>query len=460
VRNIKGLSILSMSTVLTIFMGVLAGCGSSNTKDAVGSSASATATASATASATATATAAPVATAAPKQDVTISLTAASGDGWIRPVDQEIIADFTKETGIKVDVQITPADQYAGVLKAKLAAGDGADVSLIWPEANAAQFLPDDNFLDLSNEPWVSTLTNAAKKDGSFNGKVIGWDPEGENAGWGVMYNKEIFSKLGLEVPKTFNDFVAVSEKIKASGVTPIYEPLKDSWHSGIWFALMGPIGDKNNAGLLDKLNQNTANYADVKEFEAFLTQYKTLYDKGYFGKEAFSNTWDKGIPSLQTGKFAMFMVPANMDIQSKKQYPDFDFSKFGEFPVPLVDNRMLAVYDGTIIRVINKKSKHIDAAKQYLSYISRPDVLAKYYAASGLNPAFKALPPIQADLEKSLRANSDGTVNTTMETGIKYWDSTSVGNYVEEFLANKKTSKQVLDAIDNDRKKIFSVQAK
>ncbi|RED61831.1 ABC transporter substrate-binding protein [Cohnella lupini] len=455
-RNKKGLSILSTAIALTIFTGLLAGCGSNNNKGAAESSQSAS---TASASASPTESASPSATEIPKQDVTISLTAASGDTWIRPIDQEIIADFTKETGIKVDVQIAPADQYAGVLKAKLAAGEGADISLIWPEANAAQFLPDTNFLDLSNEPWVSTLTDAAKRNGTFNGKFIGWNPEGENAGWGIMYNKDIFSSLGLEVPKTFDDLVAVSEKIKASGVTPIYEPLKDSWHSGIWFALMGPIGEKNNAGLMDKLNQNTASYADVPEFETFLTQYKTLYDNGYFGKDAFSNTWDKGIPTMQSGKYAMFMVPSNMDVQSKAQYPEFDFAKFGEFPTPLADNRSLAVYDGTIIRVINKNSKHIDAAKQYLSYISRPDVLDKYYAASGLNPAFKALPAIQADLEKSLRANSDGTVNTTMETGIQFWDSTAVGNYVQELLAGKKTPKQVLEAIDNDRKKIFTAQA-
>jgi raffinose/stachyose/melibiose transport system substrate-binding protein len=222
---------------------------------------------------------------------------------------------------------------------------------------------------------------------------------------------------------------------------------------------MGPVGEKNNAGLMDKLNQNTASYADVPEFETFLMQYKILYDNGYFGKDAFSNTWDKGIPTMQSGKYAMFMVPSNMDVQSKAQYPEFDFAKFGEFPTPLADNRSLAVYDGTIIRVINKNSKHIDAAKQYLSYISRPDVLDKYYAASGLNPAFKALPAIQADLEKSLRANSDGTVNTTMETGIQFWDSTAVGNYVQELLAGRKTPKQVLEAIDNDRKKIFTAQA-
>ncbi|WP_373233182.1 ABC transporter substrate-binding protein [Cohnella sp.] len=415
-----------LSAAVLIAAVLLTGCGSNG-----GNSAN-------TAESSLSPSASPEASVKPAKDVTLTLTAASGDTWIRPIDQEIIKDFEKETGIRVDVQITPVDQYASVLKSKLSAGVGTDLSLIWPQANAAQFLPNENFLDLSDEDWVSTLTPAAKRDGTYDGKVIGWNPEGENAGWGIMYNKQIFASQGLEVPKTYADFVAVCEKLLANGITPLYEPLKDTWHSGIWFALMGPLAEKNNPGLMDKLNKDEAGYIDVKEFETFLTQYKEIYDKGFFGKEAFSNTWDKGMPTMQTGKYAMFLVPSNMDVQSKGQYPDFDFANFGEFPTPFADNQMLAVYDGTIIRVINKKSENIEAAKQYLSYISRPEVLEKYYAASGLNPAFNGFEPIQADFEKSLRSNSDGNVNTTMETGIRFWDNTSVGNYVQELLGGKK----------------------
>lgn len=427
-------------------MGITAACG--NSTDKPGASAASTTTPAATTAAQ------------PKKDVTISLATASGDTWVRQIDKDIIADFTKETGIKVDVQVIPAEQYAGVLKTKFASGEGPDVAIVWPEANSAQFFPENNFLDLSNEPWVARLTDAAKKNGSANGKVIGWGPAGEDGGWGVLYNKELFSKVGAEVPKTFDEFLAVSEKIKAAGVTPIFEPLKDTWHSGIWFALLGPKANKDQFGLFDGLNNNKANFADSKVFDTFLNQYKTLYDKGYFGKDAFSNTYDKGMAALKDGKYAMFMVPANQDVQAKASNPDFDFSKFASFPAPFADNKMLAVYDGTLIRTINKNSKNIDAAKKYLEYISREDVLKKYYAAIGLNPSFKAFTPVISDLEKTLRANSDNTNDTIMETGIKFWDNTIVGNYIGELLAGKKTAKQVLEAIDNDRKKIFNAQTK
>ena len=41
------------------------------------------------------------------------------------------------------------------------------------------------------------------------------------------------------IPATFNDFVADSAKIKANGVTPIYEPISDGWHHVLWFPEIG-----------------------------------------------------------------------------------------------------------------------------------------------------------------------------------------------------------------------------
>ena len=38
---------------------------------------------------------------------------------------------------------------------------------------------------------------------------------------GVFYNKDVFAKNGIAVPKTYAEFLALCEKIKATGVTPL-----------------------------------------------------------------------------------------------------------------------------------------------------------------------------------------------------------------------------------------------
>ena len=45
-----------------------------------------------------------------------------------------------------------------------------------------------------------------------------------------------------------------------------------------------------------------------------------------------------------------------------------------------------------------------------------------------------------------------------MEYGIKYWDNTQVGTYIQEMLLGDKTAEQGLEAIDSDRQKMFTAE--
>jgi raffinose/stachyose/melibiose transport system substrate-binding protein len=398
-----------------------------------------------------------------KKDITLTLTGCSGNGWVYPVDKTIIADFTKSTGIKVDVQVSPADQYASVLKTKFASGEGPDIAMIWPEANASQFVPEKNFVDLSNESWVANITPEAKRNQSYNGKVIGWGSQGGDYGWGVMYNKDIFTKDGLAVPKTFDEWLAVCSKIKSTGIIPFYGTLKDEWSPGIWMACMGALAESKDPGLYDKLNNNTANFADVSVFEQFIEQYKTLYNDGYLGKNALSGTVNDGVTAVVKGTAAMALVNCTPDgwVSSLALQPTPDMTKIAMFPARFCDNNTLVSYDGSIIRAINKSGKNIDACKQYLNFISQTDELTKYYAEADratIAPSFTSFATNfkWADDTKSLIANSDGKTYTIMETGIKYWDNTVEGQYIISAILGSKTAKQALQSIDSDRQKLFS----
>jgi len=443
--------VVSAMMAVTLMAGVSTGCQSNQTTTS-------------TASTVPTTSAASVASAAPQKDVTLTLTGCSGNGWVYPVDNAIIADFTKETGIKVDVQITPADQYASLIKTKLASGDGPDIIMIWSEANASQFLPEKNFLDLSSESWVSNLTDEAKTNQSYNGKVIGWGAQGGDYGWGVIYNKEMFAKNNLSVPNTFKDFLAICDKIKSTGVTPFYGTLKDQWSPGIWMANMGALAEAQTPGLYSKLNDNTAKFADIKVFEQFINDYKTLYDKGYLGKNPLSGTVDNGVTDVVNGKAAMALVNCTPDGWVSSLGLKADMSKYAMFPAPFADNKALVSYDGSIIRAINKNSKNIDACKKYLEFISKTEELTKYYAEedrAAIAPSFKdfASKFKWSDNTKSLIANSNGKKFTIMETGVKYWDNTVEGKYIVEAILGTKTAKEALQSMDNDRSKLFAAAA-
>ena len=47
---------------------------------------------------------------------------------------------------------------------------------------------------------------------------------------GVIYNRDLFDKVGVSaVPTTWTEFLAVAEKFKSAGITPIYQTYGDTW---------------------------------------------------------------------------------------------------------------------------------------------------------------------------------------------------------------------------------------
>src|SRR5689334_9742846 len=61
--------------------------------------------------------AAPTNTAGAKQNIT--LTYIASQGWIQPAEMDLAKKFEEQTGIHIDYQIIPADQYFTVLQTKL-----------------------------------------------------------------------------------------------------------------------------------------------------------------------------------------------------------------------------------------------------------------------------------------------------------------------------------------------------
>ena len=47
--------------------------------------------------------------------------------WVYDAEMELGKQFEEETGIKVDYQIVPADQYYNMLMTKLNSGEGPDI---------------------------------------------------------------------------------------------------------------------------------------------------------------------------------------------------------------------------------------------------------------------------------------------------------------------------------------------
>jgi raffinose/stachyose/melibiose transport system substrate-binding protein len=312
--------------------------------------------------------------AAPQSDIT--LTYIASQGWIKDAELELAKKFEAETGIHVDYQIIPADQYFNVLQTKLNSNEGPDIfgGQSGKTDLKINYNAEKNAVDLSAEEWVKREDPAAVGETTLGDKVYGltiWDP----SRYVVVYNKEIFQKLGLSVPKTYEQFKAVCQKIKDAGITPVYEPISDGWHHVIWFPELGPRFEEVSPGLKDNLNANKATFADSATMQQALKELQEMYTLGYFGNNALSDAVSDMEKNMASGQYAMALAPINLPISIEASFPKTKATTFGFFVNPLDDNQISAYQPAGPSKFIYSGSKHIEEAKQYFRFLAKPENL-------------------------------------------------------------------------------------
>lgn len=392
----------------------------------------------------------------------VTLTYCVSQNWVNKgsnVDDELNKAFEEETGIKIDMQVIPDDQYVNVLKTKLSTGEVPDLFMVSGGVGSAKFMPEKYFADLSNEEWVSRYQEYAKQGTTIDGKIMGfmrWNVDG----WGILYNKALYDELGLKAPTTSEEFANVCDTLLAEGIVPIYETGKDTWHWGIWLSSYGPYAASKNPGLYDGLNNNTVKFADVKEFEEFLNEFKAIYDKGYLGENSLANPWDAAYGELGEGRAAGYLGYQSYQNEVAEKYPDSGAENWEMYPFPIAGNNMYSHSAGGNMMVAYKDSPNLEYAKQFMEFLAREDNLNTFYAGRGdlqSNPSFTDVKGAPTAAGESMAAAAQGE-GMEMEYGVLYWDNTAVGTYMQEMLLGSKTAKEVLESIDMDRQKMFDAQ--
>lgn len=309
----------------------------------------------------------------------ITLTYMASQGWIKDAELELAKKFEEKTGIHVDYQIIPADQYFNVLKTKLNSGEATDIfgGQSGKTDLKVQYDVEKNAVDLSGEEWTKRHDPISLDQVSLDGKVYGaeiWDTIASNY-FVVTYNKKIFEEQGLSVPTTYAEFKDVCLKLKDAGINPIYEPISDGWHHVLWFPMVGPRYEELDPGLSAKLNANETSFAETQVMVDAMTQLKELYDLGCFGENTLSDAVADTDAKLGAGEYAMGVTSLAQPASIAAANPDVPASNFGFFPMPLVDNQLAPAHPAGPSKFIYSGSQHIDEAKQYLAFLMEPENL-------------------------------------------------------------------------------------
>jgi|GEM_PF-502828 raffinose/stachyose/melibiose transport system substrate-binding protein len=364
-------------------------------------------------------------------------------------DENIKAFEVAYPWIKVELVLDPDAQATSVLQTKLASGQPSDL-ICYNKVSAENELEiATNCVDLSNEEFVNNLVDKSILMAP-DGNIYGFAYEIKTGGMGVVYNKDIFKKYNLEIPKNYDEFLAVCDKLIENGITPFYGPFKDIWTFQMWTtSTWGYYVAQNEPDLWDRLNANEIGWDEIPAFQESLEKAYDLYKDGYMQSTVLSDDYNSIPTAMSSEKYAM-TVGSNTTVRDLlNAYPDTDFDMF-PYPVFEGENEYLTISQLDAEFFIPKDAKHIDEAKLFLNFMAQPKQCDTAQNASSFVPNVTgAAAPNFDDFEGRLYDNYNKTGNTVLEmNAYMKVDLNDLWGFFQDMFADAKTPEEVLKAWD------------
>ena len=366
--------------------------------------------------------------------------------------REIAKDFEKENP-NVHVKVVNVPNAGEVLKTRVLAGDVPDVVNIYPQSIELQeWAKAGYFEDLSNKDYLKRGKHHYADKYAIDGKIYNI-PYTANA-YGIYYNKDKFKELGLKVPETWEEFEGLVDKIIAKGETPFAIAGADTWTLNGYHQLALATSTGGGKEANDYLRFSKPNA--IKSSDSVLKDDFRLLDL-FRKKGAMQTNWQGAGYTDVVGAFARgdaLMTPNGSWAITAINAQDPKFN-VGTFPFPgKQKGQSLTIGAGDLAWSISSSSKHKKEANAFVEYMSRPEVMQKYYDVDGSPTAIEGVKEAGSDAPLAGLAELAFT-DRHLVWLAQDWTSegdfyTLTGNYITT--GNKEDMAKALNAFFNPMK--------
>jgi raffinose/stachyose/melibiose transport system substrate-binding protein len=265
------------------------------------------------------------------------------------------------------------------------------------------------------------------------------------AACGVIYNKDLFDKVGVsDVPTTWSEFLAVCEKFKSKNITPIYQTYGDTWttQQGLFDYTVGGMIDV--AAFYQGLAREGTNLGPnssvsfAKDFTAPCQKMLSLAP--YFNSSPITKKYVDGNTAFAGSQAGMYMqgpwaVGQVLTINPKV--------KMGTFALPVTDDasqtKARVNLDLAIWLPRSQAPAQRTAAIQFLDYLMQPSIMNAYNKANLAFSPLRNAPPQTNPLVSGLQPYvSSGRFYQGAGTYVPI--TIPVGNYIQEMMLTGNVS--------------------
>jgi len=318
----------------------------------------------------------------------LDITSPEAAAW----DETVEKFQAKYPNITLTIENSFDEAYHQKLAALAAAGDLPDVMYLWPGGRSAELYENDLIEDLY--PYLG-----ADKDNYAPAAVAPqWDgklmelPIAVTATHVMYVNTALLDDLGLSMPATYDELVAMAEPITEAGLYPIIMPNKSAWvmQSCLFSALVGRIAGQD---WLDALIAGEASFTD-QEFVDSLAFVKELWDNGLLPPQSIQLEYGDGPNLFATGRSPFMIdgdwrVGAVAPLLTAEEQADFELSVFPDIEGQAGPSSSTSTVAATGYGMKKGLSgDKADAAWKWVSFFAGPEAAEIRLLEQGMIPSY------------------------------------------------------------------------
>ncbi len=366
----------------------------------------------------------------------------------------VISEFEKEyPDIKVKWNLFDHEGYKTSIRNFLSA-DPPDVAAWYAGNRMAPFVKAGLFEDVTDlweqEGFNQSLAAAAPSM-TIDGKK--WGVPYTYYQWGVYYRQDIFEKLGIAVPKTWDEFLAACATLKKNGVTPITIGTKFLWTAaGVFDYLNLRV---NGYDFHNDLTAGKVTYTDARTQKVF-DHWDQLVKPGYFVKNHASLSWQDALAPMVQGKAAMYVM-GNFAVAPLKEAGLTD-ETLGFFQFPEITPGLpMGEEAPTDTFHIPAKAKNKEDARKFLAFLAQPRIQTEWNKILGQLPVNNQS---QVADDKFLKAGFEVLNNAK---GIaQFYDRDAPAEMAkagmegfQEYMIHPERRQAILERLDKVQKRVY-----
>lgn len=274
----------------------------------------------------------------------------------------------------IQLKIESPNDAMTILKTRFTREDYPDIIGIGGDINYSYFVDAEILMDISDYQGLSSIKSSyvdileglefVPTEGTYG------VPYAANAA-GVLYNRDMFKEHGWEIPKTWDELIALCEEIQSDGILPFYFGLKDIWTClAPWNALAVDLAD---ADICKQVNRGEATFTDAYREVA----EKTMELLKYGEDGPFAYGYNDACTAFARGESAMYTIGSYAVPQIKSVNPDMNIDSF---VMPGSNNKEDNVLNSGVDLqfCVTSECKNKEAAYEVLDFLLEHDNVQAY----------------------------------------------------------------------------------